>query len=73
MANDSGIAGAAGLVLDLTIIGSVVSVAYGSWLVFPPAGFIVGGLLALCLALGLAAGAAKNLRTDTPPRPGSRE
>lgn len=63
----------AGVMLDVTIIGSVASVAYGSWLVFPPAGFIVGGLLALLLALGLAAGASKKLRTDIPPRVGSRE
>ena len=50
---------AAGVMLDVTILGAVASVAYGSWLVFPPAGFIVGGLLVLGLSLGLAAGAAK--------------
>lgn len=64
---------AAGILLDVTIVGAVASVAYGSWLVFPPAGFIVGGLLTLCLALGLAAGASKSMRTDIPPRPGSHE
>lgn len=64
---------AAGLLLDAAIVGSVASVAYGGWLVYPPAGFIVGGLLTLALALGLAAGASKNIRTTTPPRSGSRE
>lgn len=65
---------AAGLMLDLAIVGSVGSVAYGAWLVFPPAGFIVGGLLTLCLALGLAAGSAKsqqdlrNVAPMPPPR-----
>lgn len=64
---------AAGILLDVTVVGSVASVAYGSWLVFPPAGFIVGGLLTLALALGLAAGAAKKQRAEITPRIGSRE
>lgn len=64
---------AAGLLLDVVVVGSVASVAYGAWLVFPPAGFIVGGLLTLALALGLAAGAAKKQRAEIPPRIGSRE
>ena len=64
---------AAGAVLDLTVVASVASVAYGSWMVFPAAGFIVGGLLALCLSLGLAAGASKNPRTDVQSRVGGRE
>lgn len=73
MGKDPGEIMAAGVVLDLTIIGAVAAVAYGSWLVFPPAGFIVGGLITLALALGLVAGAAKTIRADTPPRTGSRE
>lgn len=73
MGKDPGEIMAAGLMLDLTILGAVASVAYGSWLVFPPAGFIVGGLITLALALGLAAGAAKTQRNEAPPRAGSRE
>lgn len=57
----------AGAVLDLTVVVSVASVAYGSWLVFPPAGFIVGGLLALALSLGIAAGAAKSQPSGQKP------
>lgn len=56
---------AAGLLLDLVVVGSVASVAYGAWLVFPPAGFIVGGFLTLMLALGLVAGSAKG--SQKPP------
>ena len=32
---------------DLLIAGGAVGVAYGAWLVYQPAGFIVGGALAL--------------------------
>lgn len=63
---------AAGIVLDVTIVCAVASIAYGSWLVFPPSGFIVGGLLTLVLALGLVAGASKNTRSDAAQRTGSR-
>lgn len=56
---------AAGLLLDLVVVGSVASVAYGAWSIFPPAGFIAGGLLTLLLALGLAAGSAKG--SQKPP------
>lgn len=32
---------------ELAIIGGIALVAYGAWLVYPPAGFITGGLLLL--------------------------
>lgn len=35
------------LLRDLVGLGGAVSVAYGAWLAWPPAGFIVGGLFAL--------------------------
>ena len=45
-----------GLLRDLAGLSGVGLVAYGAWLIFPPAGFIVGGSLltlgALLLALG---------------------
>lgn len=31
-------------------------IAYGAWLIFPPAGFIVGGLLVLAGAIAAARG-----------------
>lgn len=46
----------AGLLRDLAGLSGVGLVSYGAWLVYPPAGFIVGGSLmfvgALLLALG---------------------
>jgi hypothetical protein len=45
-----------GLLRDLAGLCGVGFVSYGAWLVYPPAGFIVGGSLmtagALLLALG---------------------
>lgn len=45
-----------GLLRDLAGLGGVGLVAYGAWLIYPPAGFIVGGSLltlgAILLALG---------------------
>lgn len=64
---------AAGLLLDLVVVGSVASVAYGAWSIFPPAGFIVGGFLTLMLALGLVAGSSKNLPPPGPPARMPRE
>ncbi len=37
------------------VIGAAL-VAYGAWLVFPPAGFITGGVLLLAAALLLSRG-----------------
>lgn len=32
---------------EIAIVGGIALVAYGAWLVYPPAGFITGGLLLL--------------------------
>ncbi len=32
---------------DALMIGGACGVSYGAWLVYPPAGFIVGGVLVL--------------------------
>lgn len=32
---------------DALLIAGAASVAYGAWLIYPPAGFIVGGLILL--------------------------
>lgn len=34
-------------VADLCAIGGAGLVSYGAWLIFPPAGFIVGGMILL--------------------------
>jgi hypothetical protein len=36
---------------DLLLIAGFASVSYGCWLAFPPAGFIVGGLLSFAAGL----------------------
>lgn len=45
-----------GLVRDLAGLSGVGLVAYGAWLIYPPAGFIVGGCLLILDALLLALG-----------------
>ncbi len=45
-----------GLLRDLAGLSGVGLVAYGAWLIYPPAGFIVGGCLFLLGALLLALG-----------------
>ncbi len=45
-----------GLLRDLAGLSGVGLVAYGAWLVYPPAGFIVGGCLLIFGALLLALG-----------------
>ncbi|MGQ3212996.1 hypothetical protein [Shinella sp.] len=44
------------LARDAAGVLSVASVAYGAWLIYPPAGFIVGGLLILAGVLAVARG-----------------
>lgn len=44
------------LARDLAGLAGVGLVAYGTWLVYPPAGFIVGGSLMIAGALLLAVG-----------------
>lgn len=45
-----------GLVRDLAGLGGVGLVSYGAWLIYPPAGYIVGGSLLIVGALLLALG-----------------
>ena len=45
-----------GLLRDLAGLSGVGLVSYGAWLVYPPAGFIVGGSLMVAGALLLALG-----------------
>jgi len=45
------------LLRDAAGVAGVASIAYGSWMVYAPAGFIVGGLLVLAAALAAARGA----------------
>ena len=45
-----------GLLRDLAGLSGVGLVAYGAWLIYPPAGFIVGGSLLILGALLLALG-----------------
>jgi hypothetical protein len=45
-----------GLLRDLGGLSGVGLVAYGAWLIYPPAGFIVGGSLLILGALLLALG-----------------
>lgn len=35
------------LARDAVGVSAVASIAFGSWMIYPPAGFIVGGLLIL--------------------------
>lgn len=51
---------------DLMGIAGAGAMAYGAWLVFPPAGFIVGGLVLFTLAVVSAFIAA---RQPPPARP----
>ncbi len=41
---------------DAIGVVSVGSISYGAWLIFPPAGFIVGGLLVLVGVIAAARG-----------------
>ena len=45
-----------GLVRDLAGLCGVGLVSYGAWLVYPPAGFITGGLLLIIGALMVTLG-----------------
>ena len=53
----SGLAAAMpGLVRDLAGLSGVSLVSYGAWLIYPPAGFMVGGWLLIVGALLVALG-----------------
>ena len=45
-----------GLVRDLAGLCGVGLVSYGAWMIYPPAGFVVGGLLLILGALLIALG-----------------
>lgn len=47
------------LFLDVAGLAGAGSIAYGAWLVYPPAGFIVGGGLVLLGAVLLGAKASR--------------
>lgn len=47
----------AGWLPDILIIAGVAAISFGAWMVYEPAGFIVGGLLALAGGVLLARGA----------------
>lgn len=40
-------AGAASVTPDVLMLSGATSIGYGAWLIYPPAGFIVGGMLAV--------------------------
>lgn len=44
---------------DIIGLSAVASIAYGAWLAYPPAGFIVGGVLVLAGVVLSAAGKPK--------------
>lgn len=39
---------------DALLIAGAASLSYGAWLVFPPAGFMVAGLLAIITGIKVA-------------------
>jgi len=45
------------LVPDVLLTGGAAAIAYGAWLAWAPAGFLVGGALAIATALKLEAAA----------------
>ncbi len=47
---------APGIVRDLAGLCGVGLVSYGAWLIYPPAGFITGGILLIVGALLIALG-----------------
>lgn len=47
------------VIRDLLGIAGAALMAYGAWLIFPPAGFIVGGLVLFALAVLSAFAAAR--------------
>ena len=53
-----------GIILDLAGIAGVGSIAYGCWLIYEPAGYIVGGALVLMSAFAATSGRRKRKATD---------
>lgn len=44
------------LITDMAGVSGAGLVSYGSWLIYPPAGFIIGGILLIVGALLLSLG-----------------
>lgn len=42
------------LLPDVLLVAGAAAVAYGAWLAYPPAGFVVGGALSLYAGVRLA-------------------
>jgi hypothetical protein len=42
------------LLPDLLLVAGAAGVAYGAWMAYPPAGFVVGGALAIVAGMRLA-------------------
>lgn len=42
--------------IDVIGLGGAGSISYGAWLVYEPAGFIVGGVLMLAIAILISRG-----------------
>jgi hypothetical protein len=47
------------LAIDLAGIGGISSIAYGAWLIYPPAGYIVGGCIVVTIVILVARPAAE--------------
>jgi hypothetical protein len=47
------------LAIDLAGIGGISSIAYGAWLIYPPAGYIVGGCIVVTIVILMARPAAE--------------
>lgn len=47
----------ASLVPDLLMVGGAIAISVGAWMIYPPAGCVVGGLLALIAGVIMARGA----------------
>jgi len=43
------------LLPDLLLVAGAAGLSYGAWLAYPPAGYVVGGALAIIAGLKLAA------------------
>lgn len=46
----------ASLVPDLLMVGGAVAISFGAWMMYAPAGYVVGGLLSLVAGVIMARG-----------------
>jgi hypothetical protein len=47
------------VIRDIAGIGAVASISYGAWLIYPPAGFVVGGVIVLVGVIASGFGKAR--------------